>query len=162
MFAKASRPSMQHGISLIELILFIVIISIAVAGVLLVMNRVSSNSADTLMRKQALAVAESVLEEIELQDFVSASGITNPVTLANRFSEYHIVSDYAGFGSAGVFSASTGAAIARLGGYNVGVTVVPSPLGAIAAANSLFITVTVTDPRGFPNRVQLSGYRTAY
>jgi len=47
----------QRGISLIELIMFIVIISIAVAGILLVMNKVTGHSADTLVRKQALAVA---------------------------------------------------------------------------------------------------------
>ena len=59
----------QRGISLIELIMFIVIISIALAGILLVMNRVTSNSADTLIRKQSLAIAESLLEEVQLMPF---------------------------------------------------------------------------------------------
>ena len=59
----------QRGISLIELIMFIVIISIALAGILLVMNRVTSHSADTLIRKQSLAIAESLLEEVELMPF---------------------------------------------------------------------------------------------
>ena len=59
-----TNPSCQRGVSLIELIMFIIIISIAVTGVLLVMNRVSGHSADTLIRKQALAIAESLLEEI--------------------------------------------------------------------------------------------------
>ncbi len=59
----------QRGISLIELILFIVIISVAVAGILLVMNQVTGRSADTLVRKQALAIAESLLEEVEMMPF---------------------------------------------------------------------------------------------
>ena len=59
----------QRGISLIELVMFIVIISIAVTGVLLVMNRVTGHSADTLIRKQSLAIAESLLEEVELMPF---------------------------------------------------------------------------------------------
>ena len=59
----------QRGISLVELIMFIVIISIALAGILLVMNRVAGHSADTLLRKQALAIAESLLEEVELMPF---------------------------------------------------------------------------------------------
>jgi MSHA pilin protein MshD len=59
----------QRGISLIELIMFIVIIGVALAGVLLVMNRVTASSADPLVRKQALAIAESLLEEIELMPF---------------------------------------------------------------------------------------------
>ncbi len=64
------RPlSSERGFSLIELILFIVIISVAVAGILLVMNQVTNHSADSLIRKQALAIAESLLEEVEMMPF---------------------------------------------------------------------------------------------
>ncbi|GEM_PF-94503 len=63
------HSSRQHGVSLIELVMFIVIISVAVTGVLLVMNQVIGHSADTLVRKQALAIAESLLEEVELMPF---------------------------------------------------------------------------------------------
>lgn len=61
-----TRSSRQRGISLVELIIYIVIVGIAAAGVLLVMNRVTASSADPLLRKQALAIAESLLEEAEL------------------------------------------------------------------------------------------------
>jgi len=61
--------SKQRGISLIELIIFIVIISVALTGILLVMNTVTRNSADPLIHKQALAIAESLLEEVELMPF---------------------------------------------------------------------------------------------
>jgi len=64
-----SPQSSESGVSLIELIMFIVIISVAVTGVLLVMNRVTGHSADSLIRKQALAIAESLLEEVELMPF---------------------------------------------------------------------------------------------
>lgn len=59
----------QSGISLIELIMFIVIVSVALAGILLVMNVTTKGSADPLIHKQALAIAESLLEEIELMPF---------------------------------------------------------------------------------------------
>ncbi len=59
----------QHGISLIELIMFIVIVSVALAGILLVMNVTTKGSADPLIHKQALAIAESLLEEVELMPF---------------------------------------------------------------------------------------------
>ncbi len=59
----------QRGISLIELIMFIVIISVALVGILLVMNQVTRHSADPLVHKQALAIAESLLEEVELMPF---------------------------------------------------------------------------------------------
>ena len=59
----------QRGISLIELIMFIVIVSVALAGILLVMNVTTKSSADPLIHKQALAIAESLLEEVELMPF---------------------------------------------------------------------------------------------
>ena len=59
----------ERGISLIELVMFIVIVSIALVGTLLVMNTVTKSSADPLIRKQSLAVAESLLEEVELMPF---------------------------------------------------------------------------------------------
>ena len=94
----------QRGISLIELIMFIVIIGIGVAGILLVMNQVTGHSADTLVRKQALAIAESMLEEVELQDFTKpAGGFAGPFTPANRAS-FDCVTDYSGFSTNGIFS----------------------------------------------------------
>lgn len=59
----------QRGISLVELIIFIVIISVGLAGILLVMDTTTKSSADPLIHKQALAIAESLLEEVQLQPF---------------------------------------------------------------------------------------------
>jgi MSHA pilin protein MshD len=59
----------QRGISLIELILFIVIVSVGLAGILSVMTVTSKSSANPILLKQATAIAESLLEEIELQPF---------------------------------------------------------------------------------------------
>lgn len=63
------RLSRQGGLSLIELIVFIVIVSVSIAGIFLVLNRATQTSADPVARKQALAIAESLLEEIELMPF---------------------------------------------------------------------------------------------
>ena len=159
----------QRGASLVELILFIVIISIALAGILLVMNNVTGRSADTLIRKQALAVAESLLEEVALQDFISASNASatcphNQVTAANRASGYHIVCDYNGFSMPAGIADVSGIAVPGLGSYSATVAVVDLALGAgaatILAGSAVQITVTVTDPQNNP--VQVSGYRTAY
>lgn len=160
---KSAGPPTQRGISLVELIMFIVIVSVALAGILLVLNVTTKSSADPLVHKQALAVAESLLEEVELQDFIPATGATtpNPVTQANRASQYHIVKDYNGFpndATTGIYSVN-GAAIAGLGNYNASVSVANAALNGIAAGSAVLITVTVTDPQG--NAMQISGYRTA-
>jgi MSHA pilin protein MshD len=56
-------------VSLVELIVFIVIVSVAVAGVLLALNLTTRASADPLTQKQALAIAEALLEEVQLRSF---------------------------------------------------------------------------------------------
>lgn len=163
------KSQQHHGASLVELILFIVIISIALGGILLVMDNVTRNSADTLIRKQALAVAESLLEEIALQDFISASSASatcphNQVTAANRASGYHIVCDYNGFTMPTGITDVNGNAVPGLGSYTATVAVGGLALGTgpatIPAGSAVQITVTVRDPQNNP--VQVSGYRTAY
>lgn len=72
----------QAGVTFVELIMFIIIVSVAVTGVLLVMNFTSSRSADPMTRKQALAIAESLLEEIELQPFTFCDPTDDHVTTA--------------------------------------------------------------------------------
>ncbi len=152
----------QRGVSLIELIMFIVIISIAVAGILLVMNKVTSHSADTLLRKQALAIAESLLEEIELQ---GVSGV-NPGTgsaNANRTS-FDNVWNYNGYSTTnGILDFSTNTQITSLTSYNIAppVTVANTPAiwggVAVPAGSAVVISVSVTDPTG--QTVVMNGYR---
>jgi len=67
--ARRHRSRAEHGISLIELIVFIVIVGIAVAGVVGVLSMATRASADPMIQKQALAVAEALLEEVQLQPF---------------------------------------------------------------------------------------------
>lgn len=57
------------GLTLIELVFFIVIVAVAVAGVLSVLNVTSRQSADPQLRKQAIAIAEALLEEVETMPF---------------------------------------------------------------------------------------------
>ena len=57
------------GLSLVEVIVFIVVVGVAVAGVLAALNVSTRASADPVIQKQALAVAEAVLEEVQLMPF---------------------------------------------------------------------------------------------
>jgi MSHA pilin protein MshD len=66
---KVTGKYRQSGISLVELIMFIIIVGFGVAGILLVMNVTTQSSTDPMLRKQALSIAESLLEEIQLQPF---------------------------------------------------------------------------------------------
>ncbi len=159
----SSKPSSwpQRGISLVELIMFIVIIGVALAGILLVMNQVTSRSADPLIRKQALAIAESMLEEIQLQDL---SGVACTGVLGANSSRTGVTSvwDYCGYSTtAGILDFSTNAAVAGLGGYNItSVAVAPiAMLGGtpITPGSGVMISVTVADLTG--TAVTVTGYR---
>lgn len=59
----------EQGLTLIELIIFIVLVSIAVLAVLRVLSVNVRSSADPQLRKQALALAEGFLEEVQLARF---------------------------------------------------------------------------------------------
>lgn len=183
-------PSDERGVSLVELIVFIVIVSTAVMGVLGVLGIATRSSADPMIQKQALAIAEALLEEIQLQPFtfcdpddpsatgaLSAAGCTGGAGGANdeggsplgpeagetrtgAATPFDNVSDYNGFAMGPGITDITGAVIPGLDGYSAAVTVATQGLGAIAPANSLLITVTVTGPGN--TTVVLQGYRLRY
>src|SRR5688572_5232749 len=60
---------LPRGLTLVELILFVLIVSIALLGVLLLLNTATARSSNPLVQKQALAVAEALLEEVQLMPF---------------------------------------------------------------------------------------------
>ena len=99
MYTTRSRVKQQTGISLVELIIFIVIVSVAVAGVLSVMSITTQHSSDPLIRKQAQAIAESLLEEIELQPFTYCDPNDANATIATSNSNGNPVGSTAGCNS---------------------------------------------------------------
>lgn len=158
----------SRGFTLIELIVFIVVVGAGLAGILSVMNNVVASSADPMVRKQAAALADSILEEILLQPFcdpdaVNAAAVP-PVCGANGVEAnrtlFDDVDDYNGIDE--VISVAGPLFVglpAALNGYRVQVDVAPAALGGIAAANSKNITVTVS--RG-AEVVVMNGHRTNY
>lgn len=64
-----TQAKQQLGVTLVELVVFMVIVSVALVGVLKVLDITNRGSADPLVRKQAISIAESLLLEIEQQPF---------------------------------------------------------------------------------------------
>ncbi|MES2878125.1 MAG: type II secretion system protein [Pseudomonadota bacterium] len=152
MFMTSSR---QRGFTLIELIIFIVIVSVGLAGILSVMNTVVASSADPIVRKQAIAIAESLLEEIVLKEYANPAG---GYTAGTDRAQFDDVGDYAGYATIGIEDVF-GDAVAGLGNYNVAVVVAaPTDLSGVTVR---MITVTVTRA-GTGDTVSLSGYRSNY
>ena len=145
----------QRGASLIELVMFIVIVGIAAAGIMLAMNQ--ADSADALPGMQAMSAADALLNEIESRDFV-ARAVHAPVTQENR-AAYHVVADYDGYSSDGIYAFSDASAPV-LTGYRVNVSVRPQRWNGIGEDSAALIEVTVTAPGGA--LATASGYRTAH
>lgn len=172
----------QHGLTLIELIIFIVIVGIAVAGILSALNVAVRGSADPQVQKQALAIAEALLEEIELQPYTicdpddanaaiatSTAGcattaeVLGPEAGETRYNppRFDNVNDYNGFAMASGIQDITNTTLAGLNDYSATVTVAADAgLNGIASSEVLRITVTVTGPGN--TVVTLDGYRTRY
>lgn len=144
----------QRGLTLIELVIFIVVVAAAVAGVLAVFVQTTRASGDPLVRKQAVAVAESLLEEILAVPYTCPDASCVAVTTANRGAT-HAVADYNGFTMTGI-SAVDGSAIPQLAGYNAAVAVAVQALNGAAGSR---ITITVT---AGAESVTLEGWRGNY
>lgn len=150
----------QRGFTLIELVMFIVIVGIGVAGVLSVFTNSVRSSADPMIRKQALAIAESLLEEILLKGFVDPGGGTNGVSTCNlaggtNRSLWDDVCDYNSYTSAGIRDIQ-GNSIAALANYSVlpavAITTVP-----VNGVNLKRVVVSVTDTQN--NVISIVGFR---
>lgn len=59
----------QRGLTVIELVMFMVIMGVAAAGIIGVINLSTTSSADPLRRKQAMLIAEAYMEEVQLARF---------------------------------------------------------------------------------------------
>ena len=150
--AMAARGPGQRGVTLIELVIFIVVVSIAVVGLLQIFTRTTASSADPQLRKQALAIAEAMLDEIEGARFTFCDPLADPAadmaTNAAPFNSatnptgcttpqnvsatvpasgrpYYNVSDYVRSFNAPVVYAADAAGNSFPDGYNVSVAISP-------------------------------------
>lgn len=141
------------GVTLVELIVAIVIVGTALAGLVAAYNRANIGSADPMITQQMLAVAETMMEEVMLKPYdTNGAHVARP---ANR-AQYTEVGHYHGFASDGIADVD-GAPIAGLQRYRVEVDVAPVTLTG-ASGKALRIRVTV---RNGDRNLQLSGWRTS-
>ncbi len=187
---RVSMRRSVHGISLVEQIVFIVIVGVGVAGMLAAMTIGTRGSADPMIQKQALAIAEAFLEEAQLMPFtycdpddaqartatsatvgaggcqatVEAIGPEGGETRYGTVTPFDNVSDYHGYDSNAEAPPGVkniiGTAQPALAAYRAQISVANQALAAISATDSLLITVTVTGPGN--TIVTAQGYRTRH
>ena len=175
-----SKPQYKKGFTLIELVIFIVIVSVALAGVLTVLNITAKSSADPMIRKQALAIAEALLEEVILQPYtycdpddataatatsaavgavgckttVEAIGPESGESRTSSTTPFDNVNDYNNL------STTTNIAGGGAAKYTANVTVTSETLNSAPDdVPALLITVSVNSGS---ETISLEGYRTRY
>lgn len=151
----------MRGFTLIEMVVAMVIIAVGLGGVLLTFNTVVKSSADPMIQKQMVAVAEELMEEILLKPHaVAGTAPTNALAACGAAqsvrSGFDDVRDYHLYQTTGVCDVD-GDAVAGLANYGVSVNV--SSASWQGVADTLRIDVTVT--RGGES-FRLTGWRTPY
>ena|SRR5471032_2827194 len=186
-------PIKRHsGLTLIELILTIAILGIAATSVLQLINQTTSKAADPVRRKQAMLIAEGLLEEVELarvtacdpSDANAATALTSagcvsvpekmgPEAIAGNARPFDNVNDYDGLtttvdAAGNAFGGGTGA----MTGYSATVAITATdklgPSGALAINGAalptelILLRITVTVTYRPGTTLVLEGYRTRY
>ncbi len=143
----------QRGLTLVEMVLAIVILGVGLSGVLIAFSTVTRGSADPVVAQQMLAIAEEMLEEIELKPYAVAANTAPAACARNTFND---VLDYNGYAASGI-CAIDGTAIPSLATYAVQVQVQGATVAGVAAARRIDVTVTHGS-----DSLTLSGWRTDF
>lgn len=167
----------QRGLTLIEMVLFIVIVGVALSGLVSVLASSMRGSADMVSRKQAMAIAEAIVEEIALKPYTycdpddpnasdaeaetdcSIPEVSGPETGESR-ATFDNVNDYIGYAFPSPISDQNNASSFPAGFTVSTLSVAAEALGGIPGTGSLRITVIVDGPNG--TSVRLDTYRTRY
>lgn len=152
--------SRQRGVTLIELVVSIVILSVAATGILMVMTQTILSSADPMLREQATAIAQSYMEEILTQPLSDPDGVeTNGPEGGEIRATYDDVWDYHGLNNSAGALDQNGATVSGLEGYNIAVSVTGTTLGPGAGSPALRIAITVTHDGQAGINVPVVAYR---
>ena len=159
-----SRYTRSAGVTLVELIVALVIMGVALAGVVAVYASTTRASVDPVIVQQMQAIADNMMEEVLLKPY--APGPAPGAGVGGARVNFDDVRDYDGYGQAiqGIRDVE-GNAIPGLERYTVLVTVTPTALTNIANTDALQIVVMVSvngsaANTSLPRPIVLTGWRT--
>ncbi|MDI4635078.1 type II secretion system protein [Pelomonas sp. V22] len=141
------------GFTLPEMLMVIVVLGVGLAGVLIAFSTVGRGSADPVLQKQMLSIAEEMMEEIQLRPYVSVANAAPSGCARNTFND---IQDYNGYQTTNKICAIDGTAIPALSSYSVAVGMQPT---TVSGVSMMMISVTV---RQAGQSLTLFGYRSNY
>ncbi|MDR7306969.1 prepilin-type N-terminal cleavage/methylation domain-containing protein [Rhodoferax saidenbachensis] len=122
-----------RGFTLIELIVFIVVVGVGLTGILSVMNTVVKSSADPVVRKQVIALADSTMEEVMQKAYTDPDGVQGNEATRDAMDD---VDDYDGKTEA-IFGLP-----AALAGYSIRISVTADNVTLGIMAKKVVVTVS--------------------
>lgn len=161
----------QKGATLVELVITIVIISVAIAGVVGAFGLITGRSADPLNQTRAVALAQIYMDEIlsrRYDEDTPVGGVPRQTMSCDIATEetdradYDDVDDYNAISGGAPENAEGTALIADYANFQVAISVkcAGNEMGLPADDNAKRIDLTVTDPSG--NTYDFSAYRANY
>lgn len=140
----ARRPGRQHGVTLIELVVSLALAAVLLGAIWNAWSLLTRGSVDPLVSRQAFAVAQSLLREIELQPLPGDGATAGAGPGRTGFAS---IADYNGLAMNGITDAE-GQAVTGLQAYRAQVSVTAQALAGVPASDGWWVQVTVTDPAG--------------
>lgn len=147
--------------TLVELVMSIVIMSIAFVGTILAFYTVSKRSAKPILISHSLAIAKSYLTEILLKDFPTTLPCPSPPASGRKY--YNNICDYQNLHDIGAYD-QEGQPIAGLENYEVRVNIdtTTAQLGELTAGTEVVRIDVTTWLQDSESEVIISGYKTNY
>ncbi len=132
----------QRGLTLIELIVALALAAVLLGSLWSAWSLMARASADPLVARQQLAIAQSLLREIDLQPLSGSTAVGTPGRTG-----YASVADYNGLTMNGITDVE-GQPLAGLSAYGATVSVSSLALNGVPQADGVWVTVSVTGPDG--------------
>jgi len=158
----------ERGVTLIEVLVAVLIVSVAVAAILNLLRVAVGNSGDPLIRRQSLAISQALIQEIDTMPFSATDPRTGAAegmgpeageSRGSATTPFDDPRDYAGYSESGIVTPS-GTAVAGLSQYSASVAVAQQAMGNVPATSGVLVTVTVTGANG--ESFNLYSFRAMY
>ena len=142
----------QAGVTLVELIVALTLAGVILSSIWNAWTLLGRSSTDPLVARQSLAIAQSLLREIELQPL---PGTASAADTPGR-TGFASITDYDGLAMTGITDAE-GAPVPGLEAYGASIAVSGMALDGVPETDGWWVAVTVTGPAG--ERVALAQWR---